>query len=158
MVNQRSGRLLIVEDEQTLRQLVAQFLRAEGYDVEEAADGREGVCFFVDRGPFDVVLLDLNLPCLPGEEVCRQIKHDQPNQSVVICSAAVLDCHLDVLKGLGVDQFLGKPYHPLDLLDRIASEMSRSRSRQRSDLASELFRPMLPGRSEQGRAASRQGP
>lgn len=156
MGKERSGRLLIVEDEQTLRQLVGQFLRGEGYEVEEAADGREGVCFFADRGPFDVVLLDLNLPCLPGEEVCRRIKHDRPDQSVVICSAAVLDCHLDVLKGLGVDQFLGKPYHPLDLLDRIASEMSRNRSRGRLDSGGALFRPTHPGRIEQDRAASSQ--
>ncbi len=158
MVKERSGRLLIVEDEHTLRKLVSEFLRGEGYSVEEAADGGEGVSRFADRGPFDVVLLDLNLPCLPGEEVCRRIKQDRPDQSVVICSAAVLDCHLDVLRGLGVDQFLGKPYHPLDLLDRIASEMSRDRSRRRLDHAAAAFHPSYQAWPAQSGAASSQRP
>lgn len=59
------GRILVVEDENLLRGLIAQFLRMEGFDVVEAADGREGVERFSGMGPFDVVLLDLNLPASP---------------------------------------------------------------------------------------------
>ncbi len=70
----RAGRIFLVEDERLLRTLIAQFLRGEGHDVVEAADGAEGVEFFATRGPFDVVLLDLNLPIVCGVEVCRRIK------------------------------------------------------------------------------------
>lgn len=119
------GRLLLVEDETVLRRLIAEFLRGEGYEVLEAADGPEGATVYSTQGPFDVVLLDLNLPFLSGVDVCRRIKALRPIQPVLICSAAILDWHITELRGLRVEQFLTKPYHPLDLLDRIAEEMTR---------------------------------
>jgi len=125
MGGKRAGKLLLVEDEHLLRGLIAQFLRAEGFEIVEAADGSEGVGFFSTWGPFDVVLLDLNLPLLPGVEVCRRIKCERPSQPVIICSAAILDCHITALRDLQVEQFLSKPYHPLDLLERIAAELCR---------------------------------
>ena len=66
------GRLLLVEDENLLRGLIAQFLRSEGFELVEAADGREGVERYSSLGPFDIVLLDLNLPVFSGVEVCRR--------------------------------------------------------------------------------------
>ena len=99
----------------------------------EAGDGREGVERFSSMGPFDLVLLDLNLPVLPGVEVCRRIKQERPDQPVIICSAAILDGHIAALSALHVDQFLSKPYHPAELLSRIAIELQRSRE-SRSNL------------------------
>jgi DNA-binding response OmpR family regulator len=127
MSTKRAGKLLLVEDEHVLRSLIAQFLRAEGYEIVEAADGSEGVEFFAARGPFDLVLLDLNLPILSGVEVCRSIKSRQPAQAVIICSAAILDSHVSALHAMNVEQFLSKPYHPLDLLDLISAELSRGK-------------------------------
>jgi DNA-binding response OmpR family regulator len=124
MDGKRAGKLLLVEDEHVLRGLIAQFLRSENFDIVEAADGLQGVGFFSNLGPFDVVLLDLNLPKLPGVEVCRRIKLEKPTQPVIICSAAILDDHIAALQALSVEQFLTKPYHPLDLLDRISGEMN----------------------------------
>jgi DNA-binding response OmpR family regulator len=123
MDGKRAGKLLVVEDEHTLRGLIAQFLRGENFEVVEAADGLQGVRYFSSRGPFDLVLLDLNLPMLPGVEVCRRIKREQPMQPVIICSAAILDDHMAELQAMRVEQFLTKPYHPLDLLERIAGEI-----------------------------------
>jgi DNA-binding response OmpR family regulator len=119
------GKLLLVEDENLLRRLIAEFLRGEGFEVIEAADGLEGVGLFSAQGPFDLVLLDLNLPLLSGVDVCHRIKTQQPLQPVLICSGAILDNHVAALHALNVDHFLTKPYHPLDLLERIAVEMSR---------------------------------
>ena len=124
MGTNRAGKLLLVEDEHVLRGLIAQFLRAEGYEIVEAADGAEGVGFFSSQGPFDLILLDLNLPILSGVEVCRRVKAMQPSQPVIICSAAILDFHVCALRALQVDQFLSKPYHPVELLNRIARELS----------------------------------
>jgi DNA-binding response OmpR family regulator len=112
----RARKLLLVEDEGTLRGLIAQFLRAEGFEVIEAADGGEAIVAYSTRRPFDVVLLDLNLPVLCGVEVCRRIKLENPLQPVMICSAAILDSDVDILRTLDVDRYLTKPYHPLELL------------------------------------------
>jgi DNA-binding response OmpR family regulator len=119
------GRLLLVEDETLLRRLIAEYLSGEGFEVVEAEDGLQGASLYIGHRPFDLVLLDLNLPYLSGVEVCRRIKAVQPDQPVLICSAAILDRHVAELLELDVDQFLTKPYHPLDLLERIAVEMAR---------------------------------
>jgi DNA-binding response OmpR family regulator len=122
----RQGRILLVEDESLLRSLIAQFLRTEGFDVVECRDGGEGVERFSSEGRFDLVLLDLDLPVYPGVEVCRRIRRQEPDQAVIICSAAILDGHIAALGALGVDQFLSKPYHPGELLSRIAIELDRA--------------------------------
>jgi DNA-binding response OmpR family regulator len=117
------GKLLLVEDEDLLRSLVAQFLRSEGYGVVEAADGGAAIARFLDSGPFDLVLLDLNLPYLSGVEVCRRVKASQPDQPVMICSAAILPVHEHALAALGVSHYLTKPYHPDDLISHIEQEV-----------------------------------
>ena len=134
------GRLLLVEDENLLRGLIAQFLRSEGFELVEAADGREGVERYSSLGPFDVVLLDLNLPVFSGVEVCRRIKQMHPGQPVIICSAAILDGHMAALESLKVDQFLSKPYHPKELLNRIAIEFERA-ARTRGEAPENLCAP-----------------
>ena len=126
MTEQLQGSLLIVEDEHRLRELVAQFLRSEKFFVVEAADGLEGVERFNDSGPFDLVLVDLNLPVFSGVEVCRRIKRQNPSQRLMICSAAVLPNHEAALSTLGVSHFLSKPYHPDDLIAHIAIEIGPS--------------------------------
>lgn len=116
--------LLLVEDEDRLRSLVAQFLRDEGFSVVEAADGAAGVARFEDSGPFDLVLLDLNLPVFSGVEACRRIKRRSPRQRVMICSAAVMPDHEHALAILGVEHFLSKPYHPESLIAHIRQELA----------------------------------
>jgi two-component system, chemotaxis family, chemotaxis protein CheY len=157
------GKLLLVEDENLLRRLIAEFLRSEGFEVIEAADGLEGAGIFTGQGPFDLVLLDLNLPLLSGVDVCRQIKTRHPLQPVLICSAAILDDHMVALHALNVDQFLTKPYHPLDLLDRITYELSRSllsggdrnhRSQSTASWAPKTSSRSIPQPSNPGQASS----
>jgi DNA-binding response OmpR family regulator len=125
MEGTRAGKLLLVEDEDLLRGLIAQFLRMELFDVSEAADGAEAIGLYTGSGPFDVVLLDLNLPRICGVEVCRRIKCMTPSQSVVVCSAAILDSDLVELREMQVEQFLSKPYHPAELVSRIRHELAR---------------------------------
>ena len=119
-MNMTLGTVLLVEDEQALRRLVASFLRGSSYEVVEAADGPEGVARFTDSGPFDLVLLDLNLPGYSGVEVCRRIRAAQPDQPVLICSAAIVPEAEDALLSMGVGNALTKPYHPDDLLAYVA--------------------------------------
>jgi len=127
MDGRRARKLLLVEDEHLLRGLIAQFLWGEGFEVVEAADGSQALELFSSCGPFDLVLLDLNLPLIGGVEVCQRIKGLHPSQPVIICSAAILDAHIAALQDIEVEQFLSKPYHPLELLSRIADELSLGR-------------------------------
>ena len=119
----RRGSLLLVEDEHVLRSLVAQFLRTERYHVVEARDGAEGVARYGDSGPFDLALVDLNLPVFSGVEVCRRIKRVEPAQRIMICSAAIMADHETALLELGIEHFLTKPYHPEDLIAHIEREL-----------------------------------
>jgi two-component system cell cycle sensor histidine kinase/response regulator CckA len=131
MDDQGRARLLLVEDEDRLRVLVSQFLRDVGFDVVEASDGPGGVERFGDSGPFDLVLLDMNLPGCSGVEVCRRIKRLDPGQPVMICSAAVMPIHENALSAMGVHHFLSKPYHPQELIDHISQEVDQNgRSRR----------------------------
>jgi DNA-binding response OmpR family regulator len=124
----RPGNLLLVEDEHRLRSLVAQFLRDVGYHVVEAGDGAEGVSRFGDSGPFDLLLVDLNLPVYSGVEVCRRIKRVRPDQPIMICSAAIVGEHEAALAALGVCHYLTKPYHPEDLIAHINDELGSRRA------------------------------
>ena len=123
---ERRGSLLLVEDEAVLRTLVAQFLRNEGYDVQEAEDGGEGVRRFLDDGPFDLLLVDLKMPVLSGVEVCRRVKRGDPDQRIMVCSAAISREHEEALRQVGVTHLLTKPYHPESLLAHIRQELTRT--------------------------------
>ena len=112
-------RLLLVEDERVLRQLVSQFLRRSGFEVAEAGDGPAAVERYDAEGPFDLILLDLNLPGFSGVEVCRQVRRSSPAQPVLICSAIVTDEAEGPLREMGVRGCLSKPYLPEDLIARI---------------------------------------
>ena len=116
---ERRSSLLVVEDEDVLRELVAQFLRMEGFDVLEARDGGEGVQAFLDHGPFDLMLVDIKMPVFNGVEVCRRVKQVAPDQKMMVCSAAIVREHEEALHAVGVTHFLTKPYHPEALLAQV---------------------------------------
>src|SRR6201991_510385 len=72
-VPERSARILLVDDEQSIQTLLSYPLRKEGYDVVQATDGRQALERF-DEQPFDLVVLDLMLPRIDGLEVCRRLR------------------------------------------------------------------------------------
>lgn len=131
----RPMRLLLVEDETNLRIVVQQFLEFQGYEVVPAEDGPSGIARFRDSGPFDLAMLDLNLPGCTGVEVCRAIRAREPGHPVLIVSAAVLPEFERELRAMGVEQWLTKPYHPAALQERIESLLSSRRRGLRSPLA-----------------------
>jgi DNA-binding response OmpR family regulator len=120
----RDGTLLLVEDEDLLRSLVSQFLRGSGFDVVEAGDGREALRRIEEDGPFDLALVDLNLPHYSGVDVCRRLLGRWPGHRVIICSAAIVGEQERALQGLGIDHFLTKPYHPETLLEQVARRLT----------------------------------
>lgn len=117
------NKVLVVEDEDNLRRIIASYLGQEGFSVVEATDGQEALDLFID-GEYTLVLLDLMLPKINGYEVCMDIRRysDVP---VVILTAR--DSELDELKGFncGADEYIAKPFSPNILMARIKSLLKR---------------------------------
>jgi DNA-binding response OmpR family regulator len=119
-----SRRIAVIEDEQTIAAAVAARLRTEGFDVEIAHDGHDGVDLCRRFAP-DLVVLDLMLPGLDGIEVCREIQRDR-HVPVVMLTAR--DSETDKLVGLGVgaDDYMTKPFSPRELVARIRAVLRRA--------------------------------
>jgi len=119
-------RILVVEDDAPIADLVRLYLRREGHDVEVVTDGGAALRRVEDaRAEFDVVVLDLMLPGLDGRGVCRRIRRvsDAP-----IIMLTALDDDRDKLEGfdLGADDYLTKPFNPLELVARVRALLCRS--------------------------------
>lgn len=117
-------KVLIVEDEQSLREPLVYLLKKEGFDTVEAADGTQAIELF-DKGDIDLVLLDLMLPGISGNEVCRIIR--QTSQVPIIMLTAK-DSEIDKVVGLeiGADDYVTKPYSTRELLARMKAVLRRN--------------------------------
>lgn len=116
-------RILVVEDEESYREALASGLAKEGYVVELAADGTEGLRLFSESPP-DLVLLDVLLPGVPGTEVCRQMRSIA---KVPVIMVSALDSEVDIVLGLelGAADYITKPYHLRELTARIQAVLRR---------------------------------
>lgn len=118
-------RVLVVEDEINLREPLVYLLQKEGYDVIEAEDGNAAIELFQSHNP-DLLLLDLMLPGLSGNEVCRQIRS---TSEVPIIMLTAKDAEIDKVVGLelGADDYVTKPYSTRELLARMKAVLRRGR-------------------------------
>ncbi len=116
--------ILVVDDEKTLRETLAEGLETEGYAVVQAADGREAVDAFRRHRP-DLILLDLMLPEISGTEVCRIIRAES---GVPILMLTAKSAEVDKVVGLelGADDYVTKPFSFRELLARIHALLRRS--------------------------------
>ena len=116
--------ILVVDDERTLRETLAEGLEEEGYAVFQAADGREAVEAFRKHHP-DLILLDLMLPELSGTEVCRIIRAES---GVPILMLTAKSAEIDKVVGLelGADDYVTKPFSFRELLARVRALLRRS--------------------------------
>ena len=118
------ARVLVVEDEQSLREPLVYLLNKEGFITVEAEDGSQAVSLF-EQGNIDLVLLDLMLPGISGNEVCRIIR--QTSQVPIIMLTAK-DSEIDKVVGLeiGADDYVTKPYSTRELLARMKAVLRRN--------------------------------
>ncbi|HUY99375.1 MAG TPA: response regulator transcription factor [Thermomicrobiaceae bacterium] len=118
------SRILIIEDDQHIAELIRLYLHREGHDVVLAGDGREGLRLFGEDEP-DLVLLDLMLPGLHGRDVCRAIR---TRSAAPVLMLTALDDERDVVAGLdlGADDYITKPFKPRELVARVRAALRRS--------------------------------
>jgi two-component system, cell cycle sensor histidine kinase and response regulator CckA len=109
--------MLVVEDEDTLRRAVSKMLRREGFIVHEAANGKTGVDIFLARAPeIDVVLLDLTLPGVSGQEVLGELRRIQPGVKVIVTSAYSQDWARSAIGAPEPWLYIRKPYRFEELM------------------------------------------
>jgi two-component system, OmpR family, response regulator ArlR len=119
-------RILIIEDEEKIARFVELELTHEGYQIEKAIDGRDGLEKIKAR-PFDLVLLDVMLPTINGVEVLRRIRQ---NSDIPVILLTARDSVVDKVMGLdaGADDYVTKPFAIEELLARIRTTLRKRRN------------------------------
>jgi DNA-binding response OmpR family regulator len=122
----RPTRILVVDDEANLVELVQGYLEREGYDVLTAGDGPSALALARDTRP-DLLVLDLMLPGLDGLEVCRRVRQFSDAYILILTARAE---EVDKIVGLamGADDYLTKPFSPRELVARVKAMLRRPRS------------------------------
>jgi DNA-binding response OmpR family regulator len=117
-------RVLIIEDDPNVSEVVARYLEREGYQVDTVADGAVGLARALHDPP-DLVVLDLMLPSLPGLEVCRRLRAAAP---VPVIMLTALGDEADRIAGLelGADDYVAKPFSPRELTARVKAVLRRA--------------------------------
>jgi two-component system phosphate regulon response regulator PhoB len=120
-------RILVVEDEQAISEVLEYNLAKEGYEVEVEFRGDTALDTIRSRPP-DLILLDLMLPGLDGLEVCRMIKRDQHTASIPLVVLTAKSEEVDRIVGLelGADDYITKPFSPREVVLRIKAVLRRS--------------------------------
>src|SRR3974390_2776548 len=128
----QSCSVLVVDDEAPLRTVLRSSLSANGCEVEEARSGEEAVAA-VERRPFDLVLLDMNMPGMDGLDACREIRRLSPGSGIVMLT--VRDTEDDKVGALeaGADDYVTKPFRMRELTARLTAVLRRMRSSEIAD-------------------------
>lgn len=124
----KAGKLLLVEDDPALSELLEYRFSNEGYDVRTTADGDDALLLASEDVP-DLVILDWMIEGTSGIEVCRRLRRDKTTAHVPIIMLTAREAEDDRIRGLetGADDYLTKPFSPRELLARVAAVMRRIR-------------------------------
>ncbi len=119
-------RIVAIEDEADILEVVAYNLKREGFEVQCMRDGEAGLATIRRRQP-DLVLLDLMLPGIDGLEICRQLKKDQFSKAIPIVMLTAKGEESDIVLGLGMgaDDYITKPFSPKELVARVKAVLRR---------------------------------
>ncbi|CAM4421836.1 response regulator transcription factor [Paenibacillus tarimensis] len=120
--------ILVVDDEWNMRNLLRVYLTKNGFQVSEAANGHEALQV-IERGSYDLILLDVMLPDMDGWEVCKRVR--QTKQTPIIMLTARTETK-DKVQGftLGADDYVVKPFEPDELIARIFALLRRANSKE----------------------------
>jgi phosphate regulon transcriptional regulator PhoB len=128
-------KILIVDDEKDIVELIAYNLEQEGFAVSKAFDGRKA-WELVNAGKPDLVILDLMMPAVPGMDVCRMIRRQDSTANLPIIMLTAKSDPVDKILGLevGADDYLTKPFHVRELIARVRAVLRRSERKPDDDL------------------------
>jgi DNA-binding response OmpR family regulator len=121
-----TARVLVVDDDATVRDVVGRYLDEAGYQVDLAADGPTGLRAALERSP-DAVVLDLMLPGMTGLDVCRALRRENDRLPIVMLTALGEEDDRVLGLELGADDYVTKPFSARELVLRIGSVLRRSR-------------------------------
>lgn len=118
-----TGRILIVEDEAKISDIVKAYLQKEGFKVSVAKDGESALSMLKDG--FDLIILDLMLPDIQGEDICKAIRDDSDIPIIMLTAKSGEE---DRIKGLGIgaDDYVVKPFSPRELVARVKAHLRRA--------------------------------
>lgn len=128
--------ILIAEDDQRLQKALKRLFESEGYGVEISADGKSALDAFRRIAPA-AIILDLGLPVISGQAVCREIRRQSSNPPIVVVSAAIDVLDKVLLLELGANDYVDKPFSPRELLARVRAAIRHSRTND--ECGSEIF-------------------
>jgi phosphate regulon transcriptional regulator PhoB len=119
-------KMLVVDDEPDIVELVSYNLKKEGFDVASASDGEEALGM-IKKGDFDFLILDLMLPRIQGMELCRILRNDPKTAQIPIIMLTAKGEEVDRIIGLetGADDYMTKPFSPRELIARVKAVMRR---------------------------------
>lgn len=138
-------KILVVEDEDAIREVVALNLRLAGYEVTEAASAEQALAVFSPSAGFDMAVLDIMLPGMNGFSLCETIRRDSASIGIIMLSAKTLET--DKIKGLsiGADDYMTKPFSVSELLARVEALVRRVGRQGASSAAPEPDGRMVSG-------------
>lgn len=127
-------KVLVVEDEASIRELIALNLQMAGWEVLEAENGERGLRRLKEEGPCDAAVLDVMLPGIDGFSLCESIRRDDQNIGIIILSAKGLE--EDKIRGLsiGADDYMTKPFNILEVKARMKTIFRRSAMMQKENV------------------------
>jgi len=120
------SKILVIDDEADLVELVAYNLRKEGFEVSSASDGEEALTK-IRKGKFNLLILDLMLPGIQGMELCRILRNDPKTKNLPIIMLTAKGEEIDKIVGLemGADDYIAKPFSPRELVARVRAVLRR---------------------------------
>ncbi len=129
-----SARILIVEDESSIALGLRDDLKLEGYQVEVVDNGNAAVDLACAE-PFDLLLLDVMLPGKSGYDVCREVRSKKPDLPIIMLTAKSHDAEKVLGLEIGADDYVTKPFSPLELRARVKALLRRSQGSQPTSYA-----------------------
>jgi two-component system, OmpR family, alkaline phosphatase synthesis response regulator PhoP len=116
----RTKQVLIVEDEEKIRNIIKVLVRHDNVEIDEAADGKEALDKVFTK-KYDLIILDLMLPEIDGFEVLSQVRRDEETAEIPVIITSALSTDRDILKGFkeGANYYIPKPFEPQELVNSL---------------------------------------
>ena len=127
-----SGKILIIEDEKKISDIVKSYLERDGFEAEVAETGEKALGLIKQK--FDLIILDLKLPDIEGEEICRSVREISDVPIIMLTAKSSEEERVRGL-GLGADDYVVKPFSPRELVARVKANLRRTRKEERKILS-----------------------